>query len=342
MTGRRIRSTPLATRSATVTAICRCVLLSAKGLSGASEPTWAGLLNITEWFLPVSGSTTFSFVANNSNSVGDTILLSGFRNSLFFNNQTAVVTALVPNDPPIPNVANGGFTATVTPLAVGTEVPNAGTTNETGQGLTIGALTMDDNIQWSCLGPPPADPGIFEVEFEGSGVWDLYQALLVAAVPAAIGAVVCAIPVIGWIACLILSLIALAIAAIGALIAQTDSSPNITVSGSVIHPGQDVLFVMGRWVLDSAHTGWNELHPVISAQKLGTVMNANVVTGNPWIGTEFADPVKLKRKLNSMCDLTNEAASAITVSAQAQPQNQWKIHPLVDGCAPRSYGVNIQ
>jgi hypothetical protein len=164
----------------------------------------------------------------------------------------------------------------------------------------------------------------------------------VASVPAAIGAVVCAIPVIGWIVCLVLSLIALAIVAIGALIAQTDSSPNITVSGSVIHPGQDVLFVMGRWVLDSAHSGWNELHPVISAQKLSPVKHENVVTGNPWIGTEFADPVKLNRKLKAMCDLTNEAGLALTVAAQAQPQNGWTIHPLVDGCTSTPGALNIQ
>jgi hypothetical protein len=304
----------------------------AQALSGANEPTWTGLISITAWSLQTAGSTTFVFMANNSNNVGDTILLSGFRNSLFFNNQLASVTAVTPT----------GFTATVTPLKVGSDVPTTGSTPESGNGLTIGALTMDDNIQWSAQGPPPAGVGTFEVEFEGSGVWDLYQALLAASVPAAIGAVVCAIPVIGWIVCLVLSLIALAIVGIGALIAQTDSSPNITVSGSVIHPGQDVLFVMGRWVLDSAHSGWNELHPVISAQKVGTVKHANVVTGNPWTGTEFANPVTLNRKLKAMCNLTNEAGLALTVAAQAQPQNGWAIHPLVDGCTPTTGALNIQ
>ncbi len=303
-----------------------------EGLSGASEPAWTGLVSITAWTLSSPGGTTFTFAANNSNAVGDTILLSGFRDSLFFNNQTAKVTGVTPT----------GFTATVTPLAVGSETPAVGTTTESGSGLTLGALTMDDNIQWSAQGPPPAGSGTFEVEFEGSGVWDLYQALLVASVPAAIGAVVCVIPLIGWALCLILSLIALAIVGIGALVAQTDSSPDVTVSGGTIHPGQDVLFVMGRWVLDSAHTGWNELHPVIAAQKIGSVEHANVVTGNPWIGTDFADPVKLKTKLDAMCGLTGEAGSALTVAAQGEPQNQWSIHPLVDGCTAAPAPPNIQ
>jgi hypothetical protein len=191
-------------------------------------------------------------------------------------------------------------------------------------------------------GTPAPGPGIFEIEFEGSGVWDLYQALLVASVPAAIAAATCGIPVIGWIICLILSLVALIITGIGALIAQTDSSPDLTVSGSAIHPGQDVLFVMGRWVLDSAHSGWNELHPVLSAQKLDPVNPANVLTGDPWTGSDYSNPVKLTRKLDAMCGLTMEAGSATTVAAQALPQNGWSVHPLVDGCSSTAPVPNLQ
>jgi hypothetical protein len=303
------------------------------GLSGGSEPAWTGLISITAWSLATAGGTSFIFMASNTNAVGDVIRLSGFRNSLFFNNQTASITAASATQ----------FTATVAPLAVGSEVPQSGVTvTESGSGVTLNALTMDNAIQWSCQGPPPPGPGLFEIEFEGSGVWDLYQALLVASVVAAIAAATCWIPIIGWIICLVLSLVALAITGIGALIAQTDSSPDVTVSGSAIHPGQDVLFVMGRWVLDSAHSGWNELHPVLSAQKLDPVDPANVLTGDPWTGSDYANPVKLKRKLDSMCGLTMEAGSALTIAAQALPQNKWSIHPLVDGCSPTDTVPNLQ
>ncbi|HLZ85114.1 MAG TPA: hypothetical protein VKQ54_16230 [Caulobacteraceae bacterium] len=291
-----------------------------EGLSGASEPAWAGLISISAWSLPAPG-TSFTFTASNSNAVGDTILLSDFRTSLFFNKQLAKVTAASPSS----------ITADVTPLAVGSEAPTVGSFSEGGSGLTLGALTMDNAIQWSAQGPPPSGPGTFEIEFEGSGVWDLYQALLTALPAAGFAAAVCWIPVVGWIICLVASLVAIAIVGIGALIAQNDT-PTVTVSGGTIHPGQDVLFVRGRWVMDSAHTGWNELHPVIAAQKIGTVDHANVVTGDPWIGTDFADPVKLKTKLDAMCDLTAEAVSTLTANNQAQPQNQWTLHPLVDGC----------
>jgi hypothetical protein len=65
------------------------------GLSGASEPAWTGLISITAWSLATAGGTSFTFIANNTNAVGDVIRLSGFRNSLFFNNQT-------PMSPPPP------------------------------------------------------------------------------------------------------------------------------------------------------------------------------------------------------------------------------------------------
>ena len=38
-----------------------------------------------------------------------------------------------------------------------------------------------------------------------------------------------------------------------------------------IYPGQDVLVVMGTWIYDSAHAGWNELHPVLHCQRVAQV-----------------------------------------------------------------------
>lgn len=298
----------------------------AQALSGANEPQWTGILSITAWSIPSSGSTeTVTFTADNSLSAGDIVILSGFRNSLFFNGQSATVLAS--------GLSSTQFQASFAPLTIGSEA-TSGSATENGSGLTLGSLTWDGSVQWSAQGPAPSGVGTMEVEFEGSGVWDLYNALLAASVPAAIAAATCWIPVIGWIICLICSLIALAIAAIGALVAQTLSSPTVTVSGGSIHPGEDVLFVMGRWILDSAHSGWNELHPVLAAQKVGTVEAAAVATGNPWTGTVFADPARLKSLLDGMCGLTAQAQEPLTTSNQQQPQNQWGIHPSVDGCTP--------
>jgi hypothetical protein len=32
----------------------------------------------------------------------------------------------------------------------------------------------------------------------------------------------------------------------------------------------DILVVKGTWVYDSAHEGWNEIHPILHCQRIGT------------------------------------------------------------------------
>lgn len=34
--------------------------------------------------------------------------------------------------------------------------------------------------------------------------------------------------------------------------------------------GADILVVKGSWVYDSAHEGWNEIHPIKHCQTIGT------------------------------------------------------------------------
>jgi hypothetical protein len=198
---------------------------------------------------------------------------------------------------------------------------------------TIGATVYDGSVQWQCGGPVPSVTSL-EVEFEGAGVWDLYQALIAAAAVAGVGAVFCLIPIIGWIVCLILSLVALAIAGIGAGVALSDDSAENQANSQVgvIHPGQDVLFVLGRWVYDSAHTGWNELHPVLFCQRIAQVPQPDLVAGQPWQNFPDLGPQNLQATVSGFCGLANDALSPLTFAAQLQPQNQWTIHPLVDGC----------
>jgi len=202
---------------------------------------------------------------------------------------------------------------------------------------TIGATVFDGSVQWQCGGPVPSATNL-EIEFEGAGVWDLYQALIAAAVVAGVGAVLCEIPIIGWILCLIACLVALAIAGIGAGVALSDDSAENQANSQVgvIHPGQDVLFVMGRWVYDSAHTGWNELHPVLFCQRIAQVPQADLIAGTPWQNFPELGAANLLATVNGFCGLANNALSTATFIAQLQPQNQWTLHPLVDGCTTDS------
>jgi hypothetical protein len=198
-----------------------------------------------------------------------------------------------------------------------------------------GALTTDNQVTWESEGAPGV--GTIEVEFEGAGVWDLYQALLIAAPIAAAAAVVGAIPGIGWLIMLLLILAALIVAGVGAAIGLGDTATPAQDDPSigVIHPGQDILFVMGRWIYDSAHTGWNELHPVLLCQKLGTVDHSAVAAGNPWVShPEFGNPAELARVRDTMCALAKDGRRPPTTVNQTKPEHLWTLHPSVDGCQP--------
>lgn len=172
------------------------------------------------------------------------------------------------------------------------------------------------------------DTAVLHCEFEGGGVYDLLLAALAALAFAVAAAVVCAIPIIGWVACLILNAVAALITLVGIIAALNDTaSPNdVDPNLGDLHindptgRGADIVVVQGAWVYDSAHEGWNEIHPIKHCQRIGTF------DGN-W--AEFGDCVALR---DGYCDAIGKATSAVTVSNQAQPQNQWTIHPLVDGC----------
>jgi len=164
-------------------------------------------------------------------------------------------------------------------------------------------------------------------EFEGGGVYDLMLAALAALAFATAAVVVCAIPVIGWIACAILQIIAGLITLAGIIIALNDTgNPNdVNANLGEIHVndptgrGADILVVKGSWVYDSAHEGWNEIHPIKHCQRIGT-----------WSGSwQFGGG---KDFINSWCEAIESSSSSLTTNNQRNPENQWSIHPLVDGC----------
>lgn len=100
------------------------------------------------------------------------------------------------------------------------------------------------------------DTAVLHCEFEGAGVYDLLLACLAALAFATAATVVCSIPIIGWVACLVLELIAAAITAGGIIVALNDTgNPNDVNSNlgelHVNDPtgrGADILVVKGTWV----------------------------------------------------------------------------------------------
>jgi hypothetical protein len=169
---------------------------------------------------------------------------------------------------------------------------------------------------------------VLHAEFEGGGIYDLMQAAKIVLALTAVGAVVCSIPVIGWVACAIIFIIAAIVAIVGVVIALNDegSPSDANAELTELHTndptgtGADILLVRGTWIYDSFHDGWNELHPVLYAQKVGT-----------WGGSWGFDA---KIATDSWCNAVGEAGSPLTKGEQEKPENKWTIHPEVDGCDP--------
>jgi hypothetical protein len=93
----------------------------------------------------------------------------------------------------------------------------------------------------------------------------------------------------------------------------------------------------GTWVYDSAHTGWNEIHPIKQCQKIGTMIGQGwteiQISDNPVVVQQITD---IPGWISGWCKLLDTPNDPATVANQQLPQNQWTVHPLVDGCDPGS------
>ena len=181
---------------------------------------------------------------------------------------------------------------------------------------------------------------IMHCEFEGNRVCTFCDAA--AAVIALLGVAaalswLCAVPIIGWIACAIGWPIVLAVA--GALLLDGwfgahDGNP----ADAAVNPGDGVLSAMddsgkggdhviirGDWVYDAGHGGWNEFHPVRSVQKIHDA--PYWVVGSDTEAVAAFEPV-----YKEWCEFTSMADRPDIQEEQKEPRNRWHFHPELDGC----------
>jgi hypothetical protein len=179
---------------------------------------------------------------------------------------------------------------------------------------------------------------LLHCEIEGRGVYDLRRLLQALFALFTIATILYLIPGIGTILAWILSLLAfLAFLFGGNAIQQNDkaSPPGGDWGGSfnIFNPDPksnpnnpvDLAYVYGRWVFDSLHAGegWNELHPLHFMNKIGRITQGQLIAGGwPNLGD-------IKTKLDNMYETINDPT---TLTTQAEPQNQWTLHPVLDGC----------
>ena len=190
------------------------------------------------------------------------------------------------------------------------------------------------------------ESAILHAEFEGGGVYHLLLvclALLGYLAAATIAAsIICAIPVIGWIACLIISLIFAGIA--GAILAagisnaldNTGDPSHAGVNGT-LEPGKSLVVVKGTWVFDTAHGGWNELHPIKHCEIIGTWSGSwEDVFDTLRKNDDVPDGLQIDANVYAKywCDAIEKANDPTTRETQKRPQHRWRIHPVIDGCDP--------
>lgn len=177
---------------------------------------------------------------------------------------------------------------------------------------------------------------VLHAEFEGAGVYDFMLGNQIALGLAVTGLIVClGVPgPIGSVAGLILALLAFLASLIGGVAGNFDGASPSDVNPALgdlhtnqkspdgVERGADLLVVMGTWVFDTAHEGWNELHPIKLCERIGT-----------WDGDWPSDIGDLERR---WADAVDKATSPLTAIDQQRPEHQWQVHPVIDGCTPPS------
>jgi len=192
-------------------------------------------------------------------------------------------------------------------------------------------VTMDAGLpyageQAACPdSPESARSEVLHCEFEGRGAYDLFLAARAALFLAVVALLACFFPIAGWIVA-ILAILAALIIGVGLGVGHFDQGDphDVNPNAGELHQCADTLMIKGHWVYDSFHTGAYELHPVTFC------CIANCDSG---------DVILLKSRWETAIE---DATSPATLTSQEQPENQWQLHPLIDGCQPPIIEVGLE
>jgi hypothetical protein len=176
-------------------------------------------------------------------------------------------------------------------------------------------------------------------EFEGSGIKDLldwaYATLALLLAIAALSAFP-GLALFLTLLSLLLTLIGVG-AALGGGLNPGDPEDVLGNMGAIATT--DIVVVKGNWVYDSLHDGWNEIHAIHACQVIGSMPDgktwpAEIDTPHGFTDTLGLDtPEKVERAIGVWCLSLRQAEDAEDGGNRDDPQNNWVLHPLVDGCS---------
>jgi hypothetical protein len=189
------------------------------------------------------------------------------------------------------------------------------------------------------------DAPALHCEFEGSRIRDVYNALDFAHVhcdTSGFFGFLC--DAVNFLISTLLGLPKLIAAAVAwANAADGNLSNSYDGAGGEIGLGESIV-VRGRWVYDSAHSGYNEMHAVRTVQKTGPApqdWGEFIVFHGRWCSElskvppsppPTRDPDNTPPDADS--DLPFTKPQRDTYDAQQRDENRWVYHPAIDGCVP--------
>jgi hypothetical protein len=101
----------------------------------------------------------------------------------------------------------------------------------------------------------------------------------------------------------------------------------------------DIVVIKGNWIYDSLHPGWHEIHAVHDCQIIGHMdlpgskeLKDPNVPQTPW--PLELQPSHVFDTLDFWCRSIGDADGADEGGSRDNPQNDWVIHPIIDGCNP--------
>ena len=185
-------------------------------------------------------------------------------------------------------------------------------------------------------------------EFEGSGIYRLREYMYVIA---ALLALAFYLP---WPLDFILSLLAILAALIGwqeqfqppNQAADPGNPLDVNPNLGDLSPN-DLVIVKGEWIYDSLHKGWHEIHPVrfccrpLKRSDIPEPDDANLdwsdyQVPNPNTGQPMAldDPANVELLKQKWCGMIHDCEDAEDGGSRDDPQLNWSVHPVIDGCNP--------
>lgn len=197
--------------------------------------------------------------------------------------------------------------------------------------------------------PFNANPGpsfqsfLLHCEIEGPGMYYL-RSMMYALLAVFIAAAILAATGIGAILAFLLGLLAFLAGLFGGAIIQkqgvnppagsgyggSELEPYRLPDGTLNPAGATLVYVRGRWIYDSLHSGWNELHPLEYLQIIAPPGDATGLIPSSSVNNgDWPDLSRAKEYLDGQYKMLEDPKSA---ELQAEPQNQWQLHPLLDGC----------